>query len=456
MADNLSMMFPRFKKFNAFFADLKGDFEPTILTEKEKEASLKAVASIDGVSTMDFWSLREDLELTAAVREARRYANGTIFVRFEFKRLEETGASCASTEDSYGFTWSRPYHLMAAFDPMWTFESYTVLPGRDVVAEGLEFSVSSSKSGSLRYEDTDDVAYVLDRLTNGSRWREVIVYDKASHGHIANINGFGGGNGFEMYWNLCCLPWNVGASRMTPSQVEACLNALVSGGIKALEDAFDWNATADKDATVRVDEMLRRSLELAKRRGDEIGARTVRAVGVDENAIDNPFRFLDIRSGTLGEMKRQIFNIACDEKDKVRSSKLFAMLALRGHMQSRCNLGYHFHFGMGVPVDYDLAVYWHTLAAEAGDACAMVNLGKIFSEKDGPKWDGPKAVEWFEKAVAKGDTWAMGELAHCLLCGECAGKDETRAQALLEKAVAANPDREDFAEDLKKLKHEIS
>ncbi len=74
--------------------------------------------------------------------------------------------------------------------------------------------------------------------------------------------------------------------------------------------------------------------------------------------------------------------------------------------------------------------------------------------KDGPKWNGPEAIKWFEKAVAKGETWAMGELGHCLLCGECAGKDVVRARSLLEKAVAANPGREDFAENLARARNE--
>ena len=84
----------------------------------------------------------------------------------------------------------------------------------------------------------------------------------------------------------------------------------------------------------------------------------------------------------------------------------------------------------------------------------MTNLGKIYSTKDSPKWDGPKAVKWFEKATAKGETWAMGELGHCLLCGKCAGKDVARARSLLEKAVAANPDRGDFVEELDRARDE--
>ncbi len=380
---DLSMVFPRFKKFNAFFSGLTGDFEPTNLTEKEKAASLKAIASIDGAARMDFWSLREDLELTATVREARRYANGTTFVRFEFKRLNDTARSC-SPKARYGFRWSRPYQLMAMFDPMWTLESYTVLPGRDVVSEGLIFSVNSKKKpGRLRYEDTEDLAYALDHLIHKSGWREVIVYDKASNEHFANINCIGNAYGFEMYWNICCMPWHVSASNMTPSQIETCLNALGSGGIKALEDAFDWNATVYGSTTVHVDEMLRRSLELAKLRGDEIGARTVRAVGVDENVVANPFRFLDIGLDTVDEMKRHIFRIACYcEKDKARASRLFAMLALRGHPQSCSKLGHHFHSGTGVPVDNDLAIYWleKAVAADPDNEDFVADLEKIKRE----------------------------------------------------------------------------
>lgn len=450
MSDNLSKTLPKFKKFNAFFSDLTGAFEPVMLTAKEKDVFLKAIVSLDGESRIEFLELREDLELTATVRETRRYPGGKTFVRFEFKRMEETGASCSSTSEDYGFVWSRPYQLMAVFNSMWTLESYTVLPGRDIMTDGLEFMVSSKKPGPLSYDKTCDLEYVLDCLRNGSGWREVIIYNKSTHEHFANLHGFGRGKGFLMYWRICCIPWYMSASDLTLQQVEACLTALGTGGIKALEDAVDWSVSFYDKSTVRVDEMLRRSLELAKLRGDELRARTVRAVDVDENAIPKPFRFLDVKTGTLSEMRREVFDRACAESDQGKEVKLLAMLALRGHTESQHNLGYHFHFGFGVPVDYDLAIYWHTLAANAGDTYAMTNLGKIYSEKDGPRWDGPKAIEWYEKAVSKGDTWAMGELGHCLLCGKCAGKHVARARKLLEKAVAANPDRKDFAESLER------
>lgn len=292
MKHSLSRTLPGFKMFNAFFSDLKGAFEPTILTEKQKAVFRQAIAALDGSPKEALRPLREDFGLTAKVREARKYEDGRTFVRYEFNRLE---SNC---------TWSRPYQLMAAFGQVGDLESYTV-----------------------------------------------------------------------------------------------------------------------------------------------------QALGFGDGKIDEPFS-IRIAPGTLAAQRRAIFYKAVNEEDKVKASKLFAMLALRGHTQSRNNLGFHFHFGMGVPEDYDLAIYWHTLAARAGDAYAMTNLGKIYSTKHSPKWDGPKAIKWFEKATAKGETWAMGELGHCLLCGKCAGKDVARARSLLEKAVAANPDRGDFVEELDRARDE--
>ena len=357
---------PGFQTFNAFFADLEGDFEPIQLSDKENAAFLKVLVSLDGAAKMEFRELREDLELTARIREARRYADGRTFVRVEFRHLEETDHSCSSAGQPCGFAWTGPYQLMAAFDSAGALDSYTVLPGRDVLPEGLEFAVSSKEPGPLHYDTTDDVAFVLDRLTSGFGWREVIIYDKATHGHLANLHGFGKGKGFLMYWPLGCNPWHMSASDMTLPQVEACLDALGTGGMRALEEAVAWGVRVYDETPVRVDEMLRRSLELAKLQDDEIKVQTVHAVGVDDEWVDSRFRFLDIASGTWGEMQERIYEKACVLGDKAKAAKLFALLALRGHVPSCNNLAQHFHSGRGVEADPYLAGYWNARAANVG------------------------------------------------------------------------------------------
>ena len=446
MRCSLSKSLTGFKMFNAFFADLKGSFEPTILTEKEKEVFRKTLALLNGEPKEALQTLREDIDLTAKVREARRYADGKTFVRYEFNRLE---SDC---------TWSRPYQLMAVFDRLGDLESYTVLRGRGEVSDGLAFAISPRWYEWKNHEETKKAAVALAHLKDNAEC-EVALQNRATGEWFAYIYGRDGR--YIVEWYICCDPWLMTAGDLSFQQIEALVEAAQQQGIKGLEDAIEWrqfdfNASQQKHGVlVHVDASLYRAMEQAKRRGDEMRVKTVLALGIGDGKIDEPYS-IRIAPGTFTAQRRAIFNKAVEEEDKAKAAKLFAMLALRGHTQSRNNLGYHFHFGLGVPEDYDLAIYWHTLAAKAGDAFAMTNLGKIYSGKDSPKWNGPKAIKWFEKAVAKGETWAMGELGHCLLCGECAGKDAARACSLLEKAVAANPDRKDFVEKLERARRELN
>jgi len=124
-----------------------------------------------------------------------------------------------------------------------------------------------------------------------------------------------------------------------------------------LEDVAEWRMSVCDETTVHVDEMLRRSLELAKMRGDELMAKTVRAVGVSEGSVANPFRFLDIPSGTLPELQKRVFKKAC-RLHSGKAPKLFAMLALRGDPQSQRKLGEIFRDGIGVETDSKLSDYW--------------------------------------------------------------------------------------------------
>lgn len=91
---------PGFQMFNAFFSDLKGAFEPVACSNMEKREYVDALKTLPGSPAQEFRTLREDLDLTAKVREVRRYGKDKTFVRFEFKRLD---SNC---------TWSRPFQFM--------------------------------------------------------------------------------------------------------------------------------------------------------------------------------------------------------------------------------------------------------------------------------------------------------------------------------------------------------
>lgn len=79
MKDDFSKVPPGFKMFHAFFADLKEPFTSIRLTEKKKAFFLNKLLHLNGEPEEAFQDLSEDLELTAEVCEARKYADGNTF-----------------------------------------------------------------------------------------------------------------------------------------------------------------------------------------------------------------------------------------------------------------------------------------------------------------------------------------------------------------------------------------
>ena len=356
MEKSIAESLPGFKMFNDFFAGLKGDFEPVALSEGEKESYIRMLGSLDGADKLDFLELREDLELTAKVREARRYADGKMYVRFEFRRLGDTAKSCESDEQ-YSFEWSCPYQLMVAFDRHGHIDLYTVLGGVDKVVGGLKATLSYHDTPGRRYEVVNDVTAVLEFFRQGTGWREALICDAANKEFVVTIHRDKSKERFFSYWNVCCCPWRLSNNELTYGQVEAAIKALRDGGVRQLGDVIAWNASVCAETTVRVDEMLRRSLELAKKHDEEMMARTVRAVGVSEGPVVNPFRFLDVPFGALPELRERSYKEACRlQSDK--AAKLFAVLALRGDPQSQRKLGEIFRAGIGVEADGELSDYW--------------------------------------------------------------------------------------------------
>ena len=439
---------PGFQMFNAFFSDLKGAFEPMACSNKEKREYVDALKTLPGSPAQEFRTLREDLDLTAKVREVRRYGKDKTFVRFEFKRLD---SNC---------TWSRPFQFMGIFDDLKNLVSYTVMQERGLFKEGLKFYMTKVRYNWDQYEETEDPVVAL-TLLDSEDTPEVQVVDKATKRPIAFIYGGMGARKcrFDIEWYVACEPWMLMIKNIGFDAVEKLVFALKDGGIKAFEDAADWRpfdyrASYEKHGVLfNIDQGLRRMLERAKRDKDANVEKTVRALGIGEGCVENAYT-VRVQPQSRKDMLIDIFNMTCEQKKAdLHTAKLLAYLTDNGDVSSLNNLGYLFHFGMGVETDYDLAVYWHLRGAEAGDHYSMLSLGKIFSEKNSPRWDGPEAIKWFEKAIEHGDDWAKGELGHCLLCGRCVERDFARAEALLEEAVAVCPDRKDFAESLEQARN---
>lgn len=201
---------------------------------------------------------------------------------------------------------------------------------------------------------------------------------------------------------------------------------------------------------ISINELLKKHSASHCLAADNPVARTIRAVGfggvgdIDDNWVEVEH---EDGEGLLNDLANAAYEKGVTRENKVR---ILACVAMCGHIQSMIDLGWRFHSGNDVARDLELAIYWHTQAADRGNTDAMHHLGDIYTEEGSPVWDGPRGIAWFEKAVAKGDCFAKGDLAHCLLCGKCVPKDVARAETLLVEAIRVNHDHEDWQRDLER------
>ena len=214
---------PGFQMFNAFFSDLKGAFEPVACSNKEKREYVDALKTLPGSPAQEFRTLREDLDLTAKVREVRRYGKDKTFVRFEFKRLD---SNC---------TWSRPFQFMGIFDDLKNLVSYTVMQERGLFKEGLKFYMTKVRYNWDQYEETEDPVVAL-TLLDSEDTPEVQVVDKATKRPIAFIYGGMGAREcrFDIEWYVACEPWMLMIKNIGFDAVEKLVFALKDGGSRHL------------------------------------------------------------------------------------------------------------------------------------------------------------------------------------------------------------------------------
>jgi TPR repeat protein len=85
-------------------------------------------------------------------------------------------------------------------------------------------------------------------------------------------------------------------------------------------------------------------------------------------------------------------------------------LATKGNTKAQVNLGILYEEGRGVPQDYNEAVKWYRLAAEADSADAQFSLGAVTYYGQGVPRDYQEAAKWFRLAADHGDAAAQGSL----------------------------------------------
>ena len=113
-------------------------------------------------------------------------------------------------------------------------------------------------------------------------------------------------------------------------------------------------------------------------------------------------KFLDMIFPDLGSNKE--FRAKLDYQEAV---KWYRMAAEAGDAEAQAQLGYFYLTGIGVNTDVTEAVKWNRKAAEQGNAGSQFNLGRMYFNGYGVSQDYAEAVKWVRKAANQGLTVAQ-------------------------------------------------
>ncbi len=105
-----------------------------------------------------------------------------------------------------------------------------------------------------------------------------------------------------------------------------------------------------------------------------------------------------------------------------------------GDVESQYSLGLIYHFGRGVPKDYNQAILWYTKAAEQGSAKAQYELGQLYQTGRGTTINYLQAFQFFAQAAVQEHAKAQYSLALLYSQGLGVGRDYPEAIAWLTKA----------------------
>ena len=106
-----------------------------------------------------------------------------------------------------------------------------------------------------------------------------------------------------------------------------------------------------------------------------------------------------------------------------------------GDAVAQNNLGRMYAKGQGVPKDYAIAVSWYRKAAQQGDTFAQNNLGRMYAKGQGVPKDYAIAVSWYRKAAQQGDAFAQNNLGNMYAKGQGVLKDYAIAVSWYRKAA---------------------
>lgn len=109
-------------------------------------------------------------------------------------------------------------------------------------------------------------------------------------------------------------------------------------------------------------------------------------------------------------------NDAFIEKDKENFDKAFQIFFYHAsenkNHEAQTEIGWMYHVGKHVDVDYKKAIYWYKKASEQGNGVAQSNLGLLYANGFGVKKNLNEAKKLFLEAAKNGELSAMVSLSH--------------------------------------------
>jgi TPR repeat protein len=101
-----------------------------------------------------------------------------------------------------------------------------------------------------------------------------------------------------------------------------------------------------------------------------------------EDGVDLTRREIQKAKENNGQTLYKIgFDYYNNKKDNTKAFPWLHKAALENHDEAQNNIGFMYHFGLGVPQDYKLARQWYQKAASNGNTSAQYNIGHLY--KDG-------------------------------------------------------------------------
>jgi cell division septation protein DedD len=124
---------------------------------------------------------------------------------------------------------------------------------------------------------------------------------------------------------------------------------------------------------------------------------------------------------------------AWQQGDYAKAISEWRPLADAGDADAQFNLGQAYKLGRGVQPDLRAATDWYRKAAAQGHQRAEDNLGLVMFQQG----DRANAMGYLQRSAARGEPRAQYLVGTALFNGDLAGKDWTRAYALMTRAAAS-------------------